>query len=94
MPAPIGNRNAVKENRLWSEAIRRALVQKNGAKLRRLADRLIERAEEGDIAALKEIGDRMDGKPAQAIVGADGGDLVFRLEASWLTPAIAKRNSA
>lgn len=66
--APLGNKNAVKENRLWSDTIRRALAQKNGAKLRALVDRLIDRAAEGDIAALKEIGDRIDGKAAQALL--------------------------
>jgi hypothetical protein len=28
---------------------------------------LIEKAEEGDLAAIREIGDRLDGKPAQMI---------------------------
>lgn len=79
--APEGNKNAVK-NRPWAEAINRALLAEDGKKLRALADRIIDKALEGDVAALKEIGDRVDGKAAQAIVGADGGDLVVRIEAS------------
>ncbi len=70
-----GNKNATK-NKAWEEALRRALLAEDGKKLRALADKLIERAEEGDVTALKESGDRMDGKPAQAITGADGGPLV------------------
>jgi ribosomal protein L17 len=35
--------------------------------LRRIAAKLIERAEEGDLAAIREIADRLDGKPAQVI---------------------------
>lgn len=76
--APFGNKNGSK-NRPWAEAINRALLAEDGKKLRALADRIIDRALEGDVAALKEVGDRMDGKPAQALTNADGGDLVVRL---------------
>lgn len=72
MAAPLGNKNAVK-NKPWSDAINRALLAENGRKLRLLADKLIERALEGDIPALKEVGDRMEGKAAQALCGPDGG---------------------
>jgi hypothetical protein len=83
VPAPIGNKNAVK-NRPWADAINRALLAEDGKKLRELADRIIERAKEGDVAALKEIGDRIDGKVAQQInhAGADGEDLVVKLISS------------
>ena len=70
--APIGNKNATK-NRPWAEAINRALLAEDGKGLRKLAERLIDKASEGDVTALKEIGDRMDGKALQAITGADGG---------------------
>lgn len=70
--APVGNKNATK-NRPWAEAINRALLAEDGKKLRALAERIIERALEGDVTALKEIGDRMDGKAAQALVGPNGG---------------------
>lgn len=67
MSAPLGNTNARKENREWANAIRRAV--KRGKKLNKLADILIEKAISGDIAALKEFGDRFDGKVAQQILG-------------------------
>jgi hypothetical protein len=35
--------------------------------LRRIAHKLTERAEEGDLAAIRELADRLDGKPAQVI---------------------------
>jgi hypothetical protein len=81
MGAPLGNKNAVK-NKPWEEALRRALMAEDGKKLRALAERLITRAEEGDIAALREIGDRIDGKPVQSISGPDGGPIetVSRIE--------------
>ena len=65
--APAGNTNASKENRLWANAIRRAVMQSSGKKLRSLAECLIERANQGDISALRELGDRLDGKAAQSI---------------------------
>lgn len=64
--APFGNTNGTK-NRPWAEAINRALLAEDGKKLRALADKIIDRALEGDVSALKEVGDRVDGKPAQEL---------------------------
>lgn len=76
--APIGNKNASKGSP-WADAIRRALLAGNGKKLRALADKMIDKAMEGDVSALKEIGDRMDGKPVQAISGPDGEPLTVQV---------------
>jgi hypothetical protein len=35
-------------------------------RLRVIADRLVTAAEEGDITAIKEVADRLDGKPSQS----------------------------
>lgn len=67
----------------WADAIRRAvsvettdpLTGEKIKRIRRIADSLVTAAEQGDIAAMKEIGDRLDGKPAQAITGEGGGAL-------------------
>lgn len=74
-PAPEGNDYSSKNNRLWANTLRRAIAQGDGQQLRRIADKLLASAEEGNMAAIKELGDRLDGKSAQAIVGADGGDV-------------------
>ena len=75
--AKKGNQNAKKENRLWADAIRRAIV--SGKKLGPLAEKLIAKATEGDMAAMKEIGDRLDGKPAQIVQGTgENGEFVFK----------------
>ena len=44
-------------------------------KLAALADKLVERGLDGDVTALKEIGDRLDGKPTQGVehTGKGGG---------------------
>lgn len=38
-------------------------------KLRAVADKLVELAVNGDMQAIKEIADRIDGKVAQAVIG-------------------------
>lgn len=62
--APKGNKNAAKA-KIWSDAIRKAVVQKQN--IDKLAMALVEKALEGDISALKELGDRIEGKVAQSV---------------------------
>lgn len=81
--APIGNKNAAKA-KVWRAAIIRALERRKPADERiqaidELADKLIELVAAGDLAALKEFGDRMDGKPAQAIIGGDEDDPALKV---------------
>ena len=72
--APLGNKNAVK-NRPITEAITRALLAGNGAKLRALAESLVDRAIAESDRAATEVIDRVEGKVPQAITGPDGGPL-------------------
>ena len=67
MGAPVGNTNGAKQNRIWGDAVRRVVAQNDSQKLRDLAEKLVSLAEAGDVAALKELGDRLDGKPAQQV---------------------------
>lgn len=69
--APIGNKNAAKA-KVWHAAIMRALERRQPADQRikaidELADRLLDLVSTGDLAALKEFGDRMDGKAHQSV---------------------------
>lgn len=51
-------------------------------RLERLADALVTKALAGDVTAIREIGDRMDGKPAQSIaVGQDPELEAIKVEA-------------
>lgn len=72
---PPGSPNKPK---LWADAIRRAVLrQAKGEKTKRLevlADSLIRAGMAGDVSALREVGDRLDGRPAQAIVGDADAD--------------------
>jgi len=60
---PIGSVNREKP---FNEALRIAL-RSHPLRLRRIAEKLTEKAEEGDLAAIRELADRLDGKPAQVI---------------------------
>jgi hypothetical protein len=51
----------------FTDALRVALLSGGGRRLRMIADKLADKAEQGDIQAIREIADRLDGKPAQAI---------------------------
>jgi hypothetical protein len=92
MGAPLGNKNATK-NRLWDATLRRALLASDGEKLRELAEKLIEKALEGDVSALREIGDRIDGKAHQQLTLSGDEDNPLRVEKvvrEVLKPAMAQ----
>ena len=59
-----GNKNGTK-NKPFLDALRRSIAQ-NPQKLRNAADKVLEKAEEGEPWAVKEIMDRIDGKALQA----------------------------
>ena len=67
---PVG---ATNKDKPFRAALVRALeiADNNPKKLDELARALIAKAKTGDVAALREVGDRMDGKVAQALVGDD-----------------------
>ena len=74
MAAPEGNDYSSKNNRLWRNTLHRIAVQQP-ERLRKIAEALYSKAEEGDLNAAKEIGDRLDGKPAQVIAGDEENPL-------------------
>jgi hypothetical protein len=78
--APIGNQNG-KKGKLFYNQLRKALVQEDSRKLRTIADRLVDAAEQGEPWAIKEVIDRVDGKAVQAteISGVDGDAVELKL---------------
>ena len=67
MGRPIGSMNRQKP---FADALRVALLSGGGRRLRIIAERLAEKAEQGDLAAIQQIADRLDGKCAQ-VIGRD-----------------------
>lgn len=70
-------------DKLWREALRRAVLKRveKAQRLDRIAEQVVAKAEQGDMIAAKEIGDRLDGRPAQAVEhsGHEGGPVTFQL---------------
>jgi hypothetical protein len=55
-------------------AIKEAVEGKETTKLRAVADALVDKAMNGDVQAIKEIADRLDGKVPQGVIGGDEDD--------------------
>jgi len=75
------------QDKQWSDALRRAVMRESDSdkgkkRIEVMADRCARMAETGDMAAIREIGDRLDGKSAQysEIAGAGGASLQIVVE--------------
>jgi hypothetical protein len=82
-----GNKNAAK-GKLFYDQLRKVLIQDDQLKLRLIAEKLVEAAEDGEAWAVKEIIDRVDGKAIQfqEITGADGEPLVTSISVNFVKP--------
>ena len=74
MAAPTGNANA-RKGKEWFDALRKECVQRDA--LASIAKVVVDKAISGEAWAIAEVGNRLDGKPSQAVEvsGADGGPL-------------------
>ena len=72
--APEGNTNAAKDSRLITNALRRVVTQ-SPDKLRAACEKVLEDAQNGNLAAFNVIADRLDGKPPQSLdIGNKDGE--------------------
>lgn len=74
--APEGNQNA-KKGKLFESALKRALARAGAnvdGGLNDLCDQLVAAGMNGEQWAIKEIADRIDGKPAQSVYVGDSED--------------------
>lgn len=84
--APKGNQNA-RRAKLVRNALKEAFIELEGGaddddvklqrRLRKYAMGLIALAEDGDVAAYKEINDRLEGKAVQPVSGDDEGSPIL-----------------
>lgn len=65
-PGASGNPSGKSKMKLLSDDLRRLLTQ-NPARIRRVTEKLVEMAEEGDLTAIQMVFDRLEGKPHQSI---------------------------
>lgn len=83
-PGQSGNPGGRPKTKPFKDALKRA-VEASGddtKKLDALALALYSKALEGDVSALKEIADRLDGKVPQGHIGGEEGDPDIKV--SWL----------
>ena len=55
-------------------SIKEAIEGTDKTKLRAVADALVDKAMSGDVQAIKEVADRLDGKVPQGVIGGDEDD--------------------
>jgi len=87
--AGVAGRSGKRQDSLWADAIRRAIKRReesNPQALEYLAETLLNKAAEGDMAAMKELGDRLDGKPTQRteLSGPDGEQIPVGMKVSFV----------
>lgn len=78
MARPLGSEN---KDKPFRDALRMAIADagEDRPRLRRVATALLDKAETGDVQAIREIADRLDGKVPQGIEGGDGGPITVKI---------------
>ena len=81
-----GNQNAAKQ-RMFYDKLRLVLTQQP-ERLRKIAEELISKAEQGEPWAIKELIDRVDGKAHQAVAleNSDGTPLLTGIQVTFVKP--------
>lgn len=98
--APKGSRNAAK-NGAWRRAVETALkryeddIVKRGDALDKIAEKAIAMALAGDLEAMREIGNRLDGKPTEhKVIEKKGGNRLSYAQRLALEEAKARTAAA
>jgi len=84
-----GNKNSGrKQEKPFRDALRMQLAEAGDdhQALRLVASKLIEKAQDGDMQAIKELADRTDGKAVQAIAGDENSPLTFVQKIELVSP--------
>ena len=84
--APLGNQNAARQ-RMFYDKLRLVLTQQP-ERLRKIAEELVSKAEQGEPWAIKELIDRVDGKAHQAVAleNSDGTPLLTGIQVTFVKP--------
>ena len=87
MAARLDGRNGFKQEKIWRDAVLRAVKRKiNGGTstyLECIAAKVVDMAVDGDMAVVREIGERLDGRAPQTMEIPDGAG--GRLVVGWLS---------
>jgi len=85
-PGQSGNPGGRPKDKAFRDALSIAVNRADGdaTRLAKIAEVLVRKALEGDMAAIREIADRLDGKPAQSVMpDGDGSRVEYVIR--WLT---------
>jgi hypothetical protein len=78
-PGQSGNPSGRPKSRPFKDAIDRIIKSENPEALEAAARALFNEAKGGNIQAIKELADRMDGKVPQALIGGDENDAPIKM---------------
>ncbi|MDP3937734.1 MAG: hypothetical protein Q8R92_06320 [Deltaproteobacteria bacterium] len=67
--------------------------EQGGTKLRDVADALVTKALTGDVPAIKEVADRLDGKVPQGVIGGEEDDAPLRVQLIELVAGVRSPGS-
>ena len=84
--AQLGNQNAAKSSMFYDKL--RLVLTQEPHRLRKIAEELVKKAEEGEPWAIKELIDRVDGKAHQAVAleNSDGSPLLTGIQVTFVKP--------
>jgi hypothetical protein len=74
-----------KSDKIWSDAVRRAVLRRleneegKPQKIERLADKVVDMALDGDMSAVNEVANRLDGRPKVSADIEHSGGIVINL---------------
>jgi len=71
----------------WSTALRKAILQGDPLRLRKIADKLLDMALDGDMNAIRELSDRLDGKSVAQVVAQVDMDITVEIKQFALNEA-------
>ena len=93
-PGESGNPLGATKERKFYAALTRSMLADDGKKVRAAAEQLLDQAAAGEPWAIKELADRLDGRPAQAIIGDSENPLLIisRIERA-IIDSVADRDS-
>ena len=86
-----GNKNGARKSRVLNDTLKRRLMQEDGEEANKVIAALLNEAKEGNIAALREVMDRAEGKvQSQTDIISSDGSLQSNLKIEFVDAADPK----
>ena len=80
-----GNKNGARKSRVLNDTLKRRLMQEDGEEANKVITALLTKAKEGDVAAIREVLDRAEGKvQSQTDITSSDGSLQSNLKIEFV----------